>query len=176
MFLSLGRVAAVPTHKPCVSKTFVVRHVLARAPGELRAADPRSLLQGAIKQMLVQGHSDHRRSCKPGAPVAAGTRKTGQSAQADSQPRVVPFLSLFFFGKVQGNPPPKKTRIFCPCRSPKIPGKERENAQKTRKQGIPRRHKEQGIPPKQGKEGQGDTIGDKIISSTHTFWGGIYFR
>ena len=77
---------------------------------------------------------------------------------------VLPFL--VFFGKWQGKPP-KKTRIFYPYRTPKIPGKEGKNAQKRifypyrtpkipgkegknaqKKQGIPCRAKKQGIPKK----------------------------
>ena len=47
----------------------------------------------------------------------------------------------------------KKARIFYPCRTPKIPGKERKNAQKSKE--FLEKEKKQGNPKKQGKEDQG---------------------
>ena len=61
----------------------------------------------------------------------------------------------WFFGKM-ARKTTKQTRIFYPCRTPKIPGKEGKNAPK--KQRIPRTGKKQGIPKKQGKEGEGHFI------------------
>ena len=49
------------------------------------------------------------------------------------------FLSLLFFGKKQGKPPPKKTRIFYLCWTPKIPGKEREKRSKTQGNSLQRK-------------------------------------
>ena len=63
---------------------------------------------------------------------------------------VLPFL-VFFWKKARKSA--EKTRIFYPCQSPKIPGKEGKKLKKTRK--SLKRGKKQGIPKKQGKEGQG---------------------
>ena len=60
------------------------------------------------------------------------------------------FLSFFFLGKI-ARKTTKKTRIFYPCRTPKIPGKEWKTLNKTSSQGK----KKQGIPKKKGKEGEG---------------------
>ena len=70
---------------------------------------------------------------------------------------VLPFL--VFLEKGKENHP--KNKDFYSHRTPKIPGKGEKNAQK--KQGIHRRGKKQGIPKKQGKEGQGK-IGPRWVA------------
>ena len=62
---------------------------------------------------------------------------------------VLPFL--VFFWKI-ARKTAKKTRIFYPCRTPKIPGKEGKNAQKTE---FLAGKKNKEFQKKQGKEGQG---------------------
>ena len=61
------------------------------------------------------------------------------------------FLSLLFWEK--HGKPSKKARIFSLCWTPKIPGKEGQNAQKSKE--IPGTEKNKEIPKKQGKEDQG---------------------
>ena len=91
-------------------------------------------------------------------PLSVGKLDVGSLALSDNanalQARAVSFLSLFFFENGQENL--QKTRIFYPCRTPKIPGK--EGKKRSKKQGIPRRGKKQGIPKKQGKEGEGNYL------------------
>ena len=62
-----------------------------------------------------------------------------------------PVLPLLVFWR-KARKTTKKTRIFYSYRTPKIPGKEEKNGQKTRKSS---QGKKQGNPKKQGKEGQG---------------------
>ena len=59
---------------------------------------------------------------------------------------------MFFFFWKTARKTTKKTRIFYPERTPKIPGKLGENAEKKRNS---LERKQQGIPKKQGKEDQG---------------------
>ena len=76
-----------------------------------------------------------------------------------------PSFPCFFFWKM-ARTTTKKTRIFYAHRTPQIPGKEGKNAQK--KQGILTKVflKKQGIPKKQGKEGQGIAYSDLLPRRT----------
>ena len=67
--------------------------------------------------------------------------------------KTLSFLSLVF-GK-NARKTTKKTRIFYPHQTPKIPGKEGEK--RSKKQGIPRKGKNKEIQKKKGKEGQGNS-------------------
>ena len=105
--------------------------------------------------------SSNRVCSAPLAKILTGAHKRGLSPKfSDTIPEksglfgpdpVLPFL--VFFGKREGKPP-KKQGFFYPRRTPKIPGKEGENAQK-KKEILARKKKKQGIPKRQGKEGQG---------------------
>ena len=64
------------------------------------------------------------------------------------------FLSLFFWKKARKTT--KRTRIFLSLPTPKIPGKEGKNARKNKE--FLAGEKKQGIPKKQGKEGQGSSL------------------
>ena len=70
-----------------------------------------------VENLLRNPHTELQRFC----------RTLGATPPALETPS---FLSLFF-GKWPGKPP-KKTRIFYSYRTPKIPGKEGENAQKNK--------------------------------------------
>ena len=66
---------------------------------------------------------------------------------------VLPFLAFFFVCEKRQGKPAKKQGFVYANRTPKIPGKEAKNAQNNKE--FPAEEKKQGIPKKQGKEGQG---------------------
>ena len=78
------------------------------------------------------------------------TKEPNRNREPEPSEPSLSFLSLFF-GKRQGKPP-KKTRIFYPYRTPKIPGAEGKKRSKNKE--ILAGGKK-GNPKKQGKEGQG---------------------
>ena len=69
--------------------------------------------------------------------------------QRNSPYPVLPFLVFW----KRARKTTRKTRIFYPYRSPKIPGKEEKNTHKNPRKSS--QGKKQGNPKKQGKEGQG---------------------
>ena len=81
--------------------------------------------------------------------VQHGLLDTVKQKKVSSFPDL-PFLA--FLGKARKTT--KKNKDFSLCRTPKIPGKEEKNAQKSKEINSLRR-KKQGNPKKQGKEDQG---------------------
>ena len=67
-----------------------------------------------------------------------------------------PVLPFLVFWKI-AQKTTKKTRIFYPYRTPKIPGKEGENARKNKE--FLAAEKTRNSKKKQGKEGQGKVLG-----------------
>ena len=78
--------------------------------------------------------------------------KSGKSRKNRESPKTLSFLSLFFWKNARKTT--KKTRIFYPHRTPKIPGKEGENAQKNKE--FLAREKNKEIPKtRKGRTGKG---------------------
>ena len=79
---------------------------------------------------------------------------------------------LIFFGKRQGKPPPKKDLLS--LTNPYNPWKRRE--ERSKRQGIHRRGKKQGIPQKQGKEGQCSALYRAIGKCERDRYRGRFYR